>query len=211
MPQKNIKEVAGLPLIAYSIRAAQQFAAAHDAQIELSTEDEEIRRVAATYGLSTEYRRSDDLAGDRIGKVDVIRDLLEYAEKNAGHTYDYVLDLDVTAPLRTQEDLETAFEHFRIQTKALTLFSVNPAHRNPYFNMVEAVGDGLVTLSKRPDKAIFSRQQTPEVYDLNASFYFYRRAFFEEGHRGVILDHRSMVYVMPHPCFDVDTPLIFYF
>jgi CMP-N-acetylneuraminic acid synthetase len=211
VPRKNIKTIAGKPLIAYSILAAQNFAKRYDAEIILSTEDEEIRAEAAKFGLTTDYRRPQSLAGDKVGKVAVIRDAWQYAEQTFGKTYDYVLDLDVTSPLRTMEDLEGGLQVSEETEAALVLYSVNPAHRNPYFNMVEAVGGNLVKIAKRPDQPFLSRQDAPEVYDINGSFYFYKRAFLAGPYNSVTLDHQSAVYVMPHICFDVDAPVDFMF
>ena len=75
--------------------------------------------------------------------------------------------------------------------------------------MVEEAGDGRVKISKKLPSTVLSRQAAPKVYDLNASFYFFRREFFDAGHDGVIQDGLSRVYVMPHPCFDLDEPIDF--
>lgn len=205
VPGKNIQVIGGLPLIAWSIAAANRFAARHAADIQLSTDSEGIAAVAAAHGLHSDYRRPADLAGPAAGKVAAIRHALHFAEQNNARRYDYVLDLDVSSPLRTQADLESAFALIQQKPDALVLFSVNPAHRNPYFNMVEDDGKGMVVLSKRPPSPFLSRQEAPAVYDINGSFYFYRRAFFEEGHDSVTLDHRAAVFVMRHLCFDIDT------
>ncbi len=55
-----------------------------------------------------------------------------------------------------------------------------------------------------------SRQEAPEVFELNASFYIYRRIFFEEGKEFAITD-KSLTWVMPHICFDLDHPVDFDF
>jgi N-acylneuraminate cytidylyltransferase/CMP-N,N'-diacetyllegionaminic acid synthase len=105
------------------------------------------------------------------------------------------------------EDLETAFLQLKANDQANNIFSVNPANRNPYFNMVEDKGNGYVGLVKQ-DGTIKSRQEAPQVYDMNASFYFYRRSFFDEGFETAVTD-RSLCYVMPHTCFDLDEPMDF--
>lgn len=207
IPGKNIRPVNGKPLIAYSIAAAQNFAVGHDADIALSTDSNEIAEVAAAYGLTSGYRRNAALSSDKAGKKETIADLVQYEEKKRGKRYDYILDLDVTSPLRTAKDLEQAFSMFKADTNALDLFSVNPANRNPYFNMVEQKADGYYTLVKQGE--FVTRQSAPAVYDLNASFYFYRREYFETD--ATVINDRSLVYVMDHICFDLDHPLDFEF
>lgn len=202
---KNIRPINEQPLIAYSIHAAEEFAKKHNADITLSTDSKNITNVAAEYGLKTTYTRPDYLATDTVGKVDVIRDIVEYEEKERNKSYDYILDLDITSPLRTQQDLEEAFEQIKSNSEALNLFSVSGANRNPYFNMVEATKDGFCKLIK-DGSVFFSRQASPEVFDINGSFYFYRRAFFTEGFKTVITD-KTMYYKVNHICFDIDEEL----
>jgi CMP-N,N'-diacetyllegionaminic acid synthase len=202
IPGKNIKKLNGIPLIAYSIYAAKRFSEKYDTDIALSTDDDEIKSIAVQFGLYSNYSRPSVIATDSAGKIDVIKDLLVYQELQAQHSYDYILDLDVTSPLRTLEDLESAFVLIQNDANALNLFSVNKAARNPYFNMVEKKPDGYFGLVKSGAE-VMSRQSAPEVYDLNASFYFYKRNFFEHGWRTVFTEH-SLIYLMPHICFDLD-------
>jgi len=201
IPKKNIKIVGGRPLIDHSIRMAKKFAAKWGGVIELSTDSEEIKGVAASLGLSTEYTRPAKLATDKAGKIDVLAHLWKYAEKTYQQKFDYVLDLDVSSPLRTLEDVEAAFAQIRKDKKALNIFSVSHAHRNPYFNMVEPNGKGYFGLVKKGK--FKTRQESPAVYDINGSFYIYTRAFFEQECPSAITK-RSLVYPMKHLCFDLD-------
>lgn len=211
IPGKNIKILAGKPLIGYSIEVARQFQTQFEqVDIALSTDSETIIGVAAECGLRSEYRRPDRLAGDSVGKIDAIRDVVAYYEQRNQVHYDYVLDLDVTSPLRNLEDLRNAFEILQQDEQAVNLFSVSPAGRSPYFNMVEQKTNGYYALVKQPESSVFTRQSAPVVYDLNASFYFYRRSFFEQGYKGAITD-KSLIYLVPHICFDLDHPIDFEF
>lgn len=211
IPGKNIKPLNGKPLIAYSIRVAQRFAEVYPSDITLSTDDADIKRVAEEWGLQTNYVRPAHLATDTAGKIDTIADVVKYEEESRGKQYDYVLDLDVTSPLRTLEDLEQSFKLIDGDDDAYNLFSVNPANKNPYFNMVEPQANGYFNLVKRAaDGSVMTRQSAPPVYDMNASFYFYKHIFFQSGLRSAITD-RSLIYVMPHICFDLDHPIDFEF
>jgi len=206
--KKNIKTVGEHPLIYYSIKIAQRFLENKKGTLVLSTDDDEIKEVGEKYGLFNDYKRPLQLATDTAGKVDAIRDILLYEENRTGVKFDLILDLDVTSPLRTLEDLEEAFQLLRADTNALNLFSVSPANRNPYFNMVEKKGKYFGKV--KDDFKILSRQKAPEVYDMNASFYYYTRAFFEENYDSVFTD-RSLIYEVPHICFDLDENIDFEF
>ena len=196
IPGKNVKLIDGKSLISYTIEIAHKFASIYEAEIALSTDDDQ---------------RPNILANDSAGKIDTIFDLLKFEEQRKGLIYDFILDLDVTSPMRTLSDLEQSFAMFKQNEEALTLFSVNPAARNPYFNMVEANDIGFYSLVKKsPNGSIMSRQTAPKVYDLNASFYWYRRSFFNLGCKSPITD-KSLVFVMNHLCFDLDHMIDFEF
>ena len=208
IPGKNIKSLNGIPLIAYTIQTAQKFAQLYNADIALSTDDKEIKKVAADHGLITSYSRPVELASDTAGKIDTLTDLLTFQEKSNNKVYDYILDMDVTSPLRTIADLEEAFAMIRNDEDAYNIFSVNPANRNPYFNMVEQKENGYYGLVKHG--GFKSRQTAPPVYDMNASFYFFKRSFFDSGLK-TSTTNKSMIYIVKHTCFDLDHPIDFEF
>lgn len=211
IPGKNIKNINGKPLIAYSIDLTKKIQSKLNAKVTLSTDDDLIRSTAKSFGISTGYVRPDYLATDTAGKIDTIKDLLLYEESLFGEKYDFILDLDVTSPLRTLEDVEKSLEMMLAKPEALNLFSVNQAARNPYFNMVEKNSNGFYSLVKtNPDGSVMTRQSAPKVYDLNASFYWYRRSFFESGSKSAITD-KSLIFEMDHICFDLDNPVDFFF
>jgi CMP-N-acetylneuraminic acid synthetase len=210
IPGKNIKLLGGRTLIDYTIQTAKKFSEKYSAVITLSTDYEDILRAGEASGLTTDYRRPEYLATDEAGKIDVIRDIVLFEEKKRGKSFDYILDLDVTSPLRTVEDLEKAFSILLENKEAETLFSVNAAARNPYFNMVEQKENGFYGLVKKLEQTTLTRQSAPKVYDLNASFYWYRRPFFDSGSKTPITS-KTLIYQMDHICFDLDHMIDFDF
>lgn len=203
IPGKNIIDIKGKPLIAYSIELAQEILPHYQVEIALSTDNQEIKNVAKKWGINVSYNRPAELSKDETGKIETIFDLLSFQEKELNKKYDYILDLDISSPLRTREDVENAFELIHSDKNALSLFSVNPSHRNPYFNMVEQNEEGYFDLVKKLPESVLSRQTSPLVYDLNASFYWYRRSFFDMGLITPITS-KSLIYEMDHICFDLD-------
>jgi CMP-N,N'-diacetyllegionaminic acid synthase len=209
IPGKNIKLLNGKPLIFYTIEVARKFKDIYiNTDIALSTDSDEILKVAFDSGLSTNYQRPELFAGDTVGKIDAIKDVLLWYEKTNLCKYDYILDLDVTSPLRNLNDLVNAFEIIKKNAQAINIFSVSPANRSPYFNMVEQKKNGFYSQVKQPEGTVLTRQSAPKVYDLNASFYFYKRAFFDLGYKGAITN-LSLIYEVPHICFDLDHPIDF--
>jgi CMP-N-acetylneuraminic acid synthetase len=212
IPGKNIKILNGKPLIYYTLKTAVHFATScGDCHIILSTDSDEIKQTVRELSFSEidlSYTRPPELGNDTAGKLDVIKDVTSFSQKKYAIKYDYVLDMDVTSPLRNTGDLRNAFQLLQEQKNALNLFSVSPASRNPYFNMVEDSGNGFVSLCKKGN--FLTRQSAPKVYDMNASFYIYTEAFFS-GNQEKVITERSIAYELPHICFDLDHPIDFEF
>ena len=203
IPGKNIKVIGGHPLIAYTASLAKKFANLHNADLGFSTDSEQILKVGADYGLPTDYIRPIELGNDIVGKPHVIKDLMLFYERKYSKKYDYIVDLDVTSPIRTLEDVENCLKIMLDKPDALTVFSVNPCGRNPYFNMVEAKNDGFYGLVK--ESTATTRQGSPKVYDINGSVYVYSRDSLDCGNPRAVTP-KTLVYVMDHLCFDLDEP-----
>ncbi|MDF3002930.1 MAG: CMP-N-acetylneuraminic acid synthetase [Bacillota bacterium] len=187
---KNIKPFIGKPLVLYTISAALLYREAHandHIDICVSSDSDELLQLADRFELDG-IHRPEDLSRDTASKVSVIRHAANQMENERNLRYDLILDLDITSPLRTLEDMENAIEKILHDADAdestdadvnaeagfITdvVFSVVPARRNPYFNMVE-IRDGKAR--RIFEQSYISRQQAPQVYDMNASIYCYRR------------------------------------
>ncbi|MFW0713413.1 cytidylyltransferase domain-containing protein [Aliarcobacter butzleri] len=204
---KNIKELNGKPLIAYTIEQAK--ASGLFQYIVISTDSDDIANVAKEYGAEVFFRRSEEMASDTAGKLDVIKDAFEKSEKYYNKTFDYLIDLDATAPLRIVEDIINSFKQFKEDDND-NLITAMPSRRSPYFNLVEQDKDGKVYLSKKLDSAVIRRQDAPKSYDMNASIYIWKR--------DIILNENSIflektgLYVMPEErSIDIDNELDFKF
>lgn len=206
MPGKNIRPLAGHPLIAYSIVVARRCAFID--RLIVSTDSEEIAAAARRYGADVPFLRPAELATHTSPKVPVIQHAVRAVEAERGIPVDLVIDLDPTAPLRTVEEVRECWE--LVQTTGTdVVFTVTPAEKNPYFNMVELV-DGYARLAKHADPPVVRRQDAPAVYAMNASIYAYRRQHLMED--GRVVAPRSRIVVMPpERSRDVDGPLDFAF
>jgi len=204
IPGKNIKLLNGIPLIAYTINTARKYAENKGADIVLSTDDIDIKKTAEKYGITGDYFRPKEYATDKAGKADVIKDVLLFHEKKNKKRYEFIIDLDITSPLRTVDDIEIAIQKLMEEKRAINIFSVSSAKRNPYFNMIEESENGFVKLVKDIG-AIKSRQEAPKVYDMNASFCIFRREYFDFGYE-ISITEKSLAFEMNHICFDLDEP-----
>lgn len=208
VPNKNIRMLCGKPLIAHTILQAKAWGRA--TRIVVSTDAPAIAAVAKEYGADVPTLRPAELATDTAGKLAVIRHAWQHAETHYQLRFDLIVDLDVTAPLRTVQDLEHCYQRF-VECQPTTLFSVVPAHKNPYFNMVELSADGVPSLVKSGGD-VTRRQDAPAVYDMNASIYFYQRAFLAEARQESVMTANSQVHIMPDISgFDIDREIDFVF
>jgi CMP-N-acetylneuraminic acid synthetase len=103
LPGKNIRSLAGKPLIAWSIEKARK--SRHLDEIVVSTDSEEIAEVARTHGASVPFLRPSDLASDRASTYDVIRHALSHYRAQ-GREFEYTVLLEPTSPLREDDDVD---------------------------------------------------------------------------------------------------------
>lgn len=203
---KNLKTFCGRPLVYYSLAAAQLFLEKMpgvQADICLNTDSEALAAlVAEKYPEVVYLPREAALGEDTAPKMAVIQDSLARMEARQGCAYDYVMDLDITSPLRTAQDIRNAYELKSARPDLDLVYSATESRRNPYFNMVRDCGDHIEKgIENRPEDGTGSgsytaRQQAPVFYDVNASIYVYRRGFLVQNTTGIIWDAKTYVVTM---------------
>jgi N-acylneuraminate cytidylyltransferase/CMP-N,N'-diacetyllegionaminic acid synthase len=189
VPNKNIKELLGKPLIAYTIEQARN--SKYIDRTIVSTDSPAIAVIAKSCGAEVPFLRPGELATDQSGTLDVLVHTIDWLEKNESYNFDILVLLHATTPLRDPEDIDHSIE-LLVEKGAENVFSVTEAHRNPYFNMVE-VRNNKVSLVKEGNYT--SRQMAPEVFDMNSSIYVWWRDVFIKK-KSVFLEN-SRVYIMP--------------
>lgn len=200
IPGKNIKPLAGKPLICHSIDQARAFS--DDADICLSTDSEEIAAVARNYGLPVPFLRPSELASDTAGSYEVILYALDYYRRQ-GIEYDRVVLLQPTSPLRTEEDIENALKLWR--PDADMVVSVAPAKTNPYYDAFESDSEGFLHISKGDGKYT-RRQDAPEVWQYNGAVYVINADSLRRGPMSGFTRIIPSVMSREHSV-DLDTPL----
>lgn len=204
---KNIKLINGKPLIAYTIEQATESGLFE--HIVISTDSNDIAEVAKQYGAEVFFKRDAVMASDTAGKLDVIRDAFIRSEQYYEQTFDYLIDLDATAPLRLIEDIKASFKQF-LDNDNDNLITGMPSRRSPYFNLVEVDKNGTVDLSKKLNKGVVRRQDAPLSYDMNASIYIWKRETILNENS--LFLNRTGLYVMPEErSIDIDNELDYKF
>lgn len=206
VPGKNIKELKGKPLIAYTIKSAKASIFIKD--LIVSTDDKRIADIAKEYGASVPFMRPPDLAGDTTSKWPVFIHAVEEYEKLTGKTVDYLVDLDVTVPLKTAKDIDGAIQLALSNTDTDVVITGYQPERNPYFNMMEVKENGLAEIVKKTDRPIVRRQDAPLVYSLTPAAYVIKKSALYE------YEHWSKAKCRIHPiprerAVDIDTEIDF--
>lgn len=164
IPKKNIKELAGKPLIHYTIDVVRSLAA--DVDICVSTDCLEIISVVEEYGLKVPFIRPASLSSDSAGTYEVLLHALDYY-KNVGRNYDNLMLLQPTSPFRKVQHLNDVLKAYK--TSLDMIVSVNKSHHNPYFSLFEEDASGFLHHSK--DGYYETRQAAPNVYAYNGAIY----------------------------------------
>ncbi len=207
-PGKNLALFADAPLSYYSVAAAELFAKRQkDAEVDivLSTDSEQlIDDVTRAFDIQV-LRRPAHLCDNVIPKLAVYTHALTECERLNNKTYDYFIDLDITSPIRTVEDIERQLRTKKEQKDKQLIFSAVKSRRNPYYNLVACDSDGVVT--KAIEKSdFFARQEIPETYDLNASIYVFEATFVRDNTSHYIWDARCGLSLMPDTgVLDIDS------
>ncbi|AOV08500.1 cytidylyltransferase domain-containing protein [Sporosarcina ureilytica] len=205
---KNIKLLLGKPLIAHTILQAKK-SGLFDV-IAVSSDSKEILAAANQYGADILVERPPELATDQAAKLPVIQHCLSLAEKKTGRSFDVIVDMDATSPLRLIDDIAQSVQLFEESPDADNLITGAPSRRSPYFNLVEINHEGYASLSKKLDKVIVRRQDAPECYDMNASIYIWRRETLLNS--TTVFQEKTLLYEMSEErSIDIDSELDFEF
>jgi len=203
---KNIRPLKGLPLIAYTVTTGLQCQLLND--IIVSTDSDEIAEAATTAGIKTIIQRPAELASDTASKWPVFIHALEEYEKLTGITVDYLVDMDVTVPLKTPADIAGAIQTALDDMTADVVITGYEPERNPYFNMMEIAPDGFAHIVKQSEKPIVRRQDAPTVYSLTPAAYVVKKqALYNFSHWSRA---KCKIYPIPRErAVDIDTEVDF--
>ncbi|MDC3234536.1 acylneuraminate cytidylyltransferase family protein [Candidatus Puniceispirillum sp.] len=205
LPGKNIRMLAGKPLIAWAIEHSH--AVQRIRRVIVSTDSEEIAAVAAQYGAEVPFLRPSHLARDNSPEWLSWRHALEFIRNDEGSFPDVMVSVPVTAPLRQPADIERCLERFSAGD-ADVVVTVTDAYRNPFFNMVTKRSNGSVELVFPPSSGISCRQDAPEVFDMTTVAYVADPEFVMK-HESAFAGRVKAVHVPNERSIDIDTLLDF--
>jgi CMP-N-acetylneuraminic acid synthetase len=205
LPRKNVRDLCGKPLIAWSISHAQSVKRIH--RVIVSTDSEEIAEISRKCAAEVPFMRPPELATDSSPEWLSWQHALEYLRKTEGKLPDIMLSLPTTSPLRSHIDIEAGLDLY-LKGGADVVISTTEPHRNPYFNMVKNNLDGTVGLVCEDEVLISQRQTAPKVFDMTTVCYVANPQFILDSKS--IFDGRVKAVNIPiERAIDIDTLLDF--
>lgn len=200
IPRKNIRLLAGKPLIAWTIEEAKK--SKYIDRLILSSEDEEIIKVAEDWGCEVPFIRPAELAKDDTPGIEPVLHALNTLKEN----YDYVALLQPTSPMRLVDDIDGCIETCA-SSNAPSCVSVTEVSEHPYWMYRINKADCLVPFIQQEEE-IGCRQDLPVVYILNGAVYVSKTNRIKKTR--AFVTRETIAYLMPKVrSYDIDTELDF--
>lgn len=179
LPGKNVRELCGHPLIGWTVAAGVAASSLDD--LVVSTDSPEIAAVAESYGATAPFLRPAELASDTASSMDVVEHAVGWLREQ-GRSYDYLMLLEPTSPLRDAADIEAALR-FLVDSGATSVVGVCRADTiHPAFMYRVGAGDRLRPFMPQASADALRRQDTEPLYYLEGSVYASRLPdLFERG------------------------------
>lgn len=206
VPNKNIKLLAGKPLIGYAIETALACKCFED--VIVSTDSPEIAEVARKFGANTPFMRPPELASDTASEWDAWRHAIGFVNDTVG-VFDTFVSLPATSPFRNVSDVKACIKLLDADDQADIVITGRRAERSPYFNMVRMDADGYAQVVIPPKDHLVRRQDAPQVYDITTVAYVTRPDFVlraENIWRGNV----RMFEIPTERAMDIDTQQDFF-
>jgi len=207
IPRKNVKELGGKPLIAYTVEAAKE-SEIFD-RIILSTDDKEIAEVGKKYGAEIPFMRPEGLAEDSTPTMPVLKHAVTWMKENKNYHPDFVAILQPTAPFRQPRHLKEAFALLK-KNNADSVISVAqiPGHSNPMWAL-RLDDQGLASLLVSGDlvrKRIPRRQDLPTAYTNSGHLYIFKTDLLFAPEPNFYGDKVAAYVVEDKYCINIDGP-----
>jgi len=191
VPDKNIYQLSGKPLIAYTIEAGLKSRLLTD--MIVSTNSQKIKEVAVQYGATVPFMRPEELSNDSTLAIPTIQHAVAAYEDVVGYRYDYIIMLQPTAPLRRSEDIDNSLQELIDKNADSIISVVNVDNFHPI--KMKVIKDNYLYDFQETGQENPPRQELPPVYIVNGAIYATKRNVFME--EDTFKGKRCLPYVMP--------------
>ena len=196
---KNIKNLCGHPLIAWTIQRANK--SKFIDKVVVSTDSKKIASVAKKYGALVPFIRPKKYATDSADEIFAWRHAIENTSEMSG-TNSMFISLPATSPLRKTIDINNAIDKYILSSSDI-IFGITPSHRSPYLNIVTINNKDFIKIAIEGSKAI-RRQDTPITYDITTCVYVSNTKYILNCER--LMDGKVGYVIIPNErSLDIDT------
>lgn len=207
IPLKNIKPLAGKPLIGYCIEAAKN--SRYVDTIVVSTDHDEIKKVSRGFGALVPFIRPAEISEDVASELVTIH-ALEFMEQSDGLRYDIVVTIQPTTPFLKAEDIDACIEKLLAHDADTVMTGVEMRELPTWARKINEDGfsENIFGKISKGDQGISQKQ--PKFYTANGGAYATRRGLLK--YDGLMIGPRTMIHVMPwEVSLDIDEPIDFFF
>jgi CMP-N,N'-diacetyllegionaminic acid synthase len=190
LPGKNIKDLHGKPLIAYTIEVAKQ--SKHISEIHVSSDDNEILAVAEKYGVITKFIRPSELATDSSLAIETYIFCLNKYQNDFNKKFDVVVILQPTSPLRKIEDVDSCIEMFINKSADSIISYTEESHPVLWHKYIDK--QGVITNVFNEGNDVKNRQELKKTYYPNGSVYVFKSSLIQSRR---YFSEKTYAYVMP--------------
>lgn len=204
LPNKNILNLNGKPLIAYSIEIAKNIN--NISRVIVSTDSKEIADISLSYGAEVPFIRPKSLATDSSPEFHSWKHAIDFLESESQNEIEAIISIPATSPLRSEVDIIKCIQEYE-KYKPDAVISVTESTRNPFFNMVKKDNNGYVSLFSEGDQ-IYRRQDAPDCFDMTTVAYVLSVKFIKSNN--YLFDGKiRMVKVPIERALDIDSKFDF--
>jgi len=200
--RKNIKKLAGKPLIVYTIEAAKE--SKYLTRVIVSTDDKEIAEISEHHGADVPFMRPTELAQDDSTSMEAVQHALGWLKENENEEYDYIMILQPTSPLRTAEDIDNAIKKI-VETHADSVMSMYELTDFSPKKIKKITQEGVIEpYFQEEGQQSVRRQDLNKMYKRNCAIYLTRTDLIMEGD---LFGKKSVAYFMPEDrSIDINQP-----
>lgn len=192
LPGKNIKELCGKPLIAWSIEAG--LASKYIDEVMVTTDSEEIARISRDFGATVPFIRPAELASDTATSFDTLKHAIDHYKNEKNETFEYVVLLEPTSPLRDKNDIDKSIEQLTTEQDAMAIVGIcKTESQNPAF-LVKKDNRGFIVGYEDKEMKVLRRQDIKDVYFFEGSVYasqidalLHEKSFYHEHTIGYVV------------------------
>lgn len=200
LPGKNIKELCGKPLIAWSIEAG--LASKYIDELMVTTDSEEIAGIAREFGASVPFIRPTELASDTATSFDTVKHAIDFYQNELNKTFEYIVLLEPTSPLRESGDVDGMIEKIiSVEDQFDAIVSLGEVHLHPSImkktveNKIEPFCKELIMATRRQDNAI-------AYFPYGVAYIVKSKTFFEE--KSFYPCRTTHKIIKRYQCYEID-------